>query len=147
MRCTLFAVLALIALVVPAGESPAAAADPDFRVIVHPSVEGTRIPRRVVSSIFLREAARWGNRLLVAPVDQSLSSAVRATFSNVVLETPIEGISALWHQRMRNGITPPPVKSSDEDVIAYVAKTKGAIGYVSLTTALPTTVRPVDIID
>ncbi len=147
MRRTLFAVLALIALVVFAGESPAAGADPDLCVIVHPSVEGTRIPRRVVSSIFLREAARWGNRLSVAPVDQSLNSAVRATFSNVVLETPIEGIPALWHRRMRNGITPPPVKSSDEDVIAYVAKTKGAIGYVSLTTALPTTVRPVDIID
>jgi ABC-type phosphate transport system substrate-binding protein len=139
--------LGLGILAISAGERPAVAAEPDFRVIVHPSVGGTRIPRQVLASVFLREATRWGNRLSAAPVDQSLRSTVRAAFSNVVLETPIEGISALWHRKMRRGVTPPPVKSSDEDVIAYVAKTRGAIGYVSPATALPETVRPVDIID
>ncbi len=146
MRRILLAVLALIVLVAPAGESPAAA-ESGFRVIVHPSVGGARIPRQVLSSIFLRESARWENRLSVAPVDQSLNSPVRAAFSNDVLETPIEGISALWHRKMRSGVIPPPVKASDQDVIAYVAKTKGAIGYVSFAAALPSTVRPVDIID
>ena len=147
MRRILFAVPALIALTLPAGGSSAAAAESEFRVIVHPSVEGTQIPRQVLSAIFLREAERWGNRLSAAPVNQSLSSRVRAAFSNDVLETPIEGISALWHRKMRSGVSPPPVKSSDENVIDYVAKTKGAIGYVSRATALPTTVKPVDVVD
>ncbi len=147
MRRTLYTVLALIALLAPAGRSPAAAADPDFRVIIHPEVKGTRIPRGVLSSIFLKEAPRWGDGLRVAPVDQSMKSEVRASFSQVVLGTPHEGVTSLWHQKMLHGIMPPPVKSSDDDVIAYVAKTKGAIGYVSATAALPTTVKLVDIID
>jgi ABC-type phosphate transport system substrate-binding protein len=144
---TLLTVLALIALVAPTGESPAAAADPDFRVIVHPEVPGTQIPRGVLSSIYLREALRWGDGLPVSPVDQSMKSPVRATFSNVVLETPVEGVSSLWHRKMIKGISPPPVKSSDEDVIAYVAKTRGGIGYVSAEAVLPSTVKPVSIID
>jgi ABC-type phosphate transport system substrate-binding protein len=147
LRRTPLILLALIALVALAGLSPAAAADQDFRVIVHPEVEGTQIPRGVLSSIFLMEAPRWGNGLRVAPVDQSMKSEVRASFSQVVLETPLEGVSSLWHQKVTRGIMPPPVKSSDDDVIAYVAKTKGAIGYVSASAALPTTVKPVTIID
>jgi hypothetical protein len=39
------------------------------------------------------------------------------------------------------------VKSSDEEVIAYVAKTKGSIGYVSPSASLPPTVRAVTIVD
>jgi ABC-type phosphate transport system substrate-binding protein len=147
LRRTLPTVLALIALVAPSGESPAAASDPDFRVIVHPEVPGTQIPRSVLSSIFLREAARWGDGIAVSPVDQSLKSPVRAAFSNVVLKTPVEGISSLWHKKMIRGITPPPVKSSDEDVVAYVAKNRGAIGYVSVGAALPTTVKSINIVD
>ena len=81
MRRTALILLALIALVALAGLSPAAAADQDFRVIVYPEVEGTQIPRGVLSSIFLMEAPRWGNGLRVAPVDQSMKSEVRASFS------------------------------------------------------------------
>ena len=35
---------------------------------------------------------------------------------------------------MSEGVTPPPVKPTDEDIIAFVASTQGAIGYVSSAT-------------
>ena len=38
---------------------------------------------------------------------------------------------------IKKGVTPPPVKASDADVIAYVASTRGAIGYVSAGAAVP----------
>jgi ABC-type phosphate transport system substrate-binding protein len=147
LRCLATAAFTLLVLVTVAGESPATAADPSFQVIVHPEVEGSQIPRTVLSSIFLKEAARWGDGRPVAPVDQSLRSPVRATFSEYVLNKPVDGIPALWHRKMIQGVTPPIVKSSDEEVIAYVAKTKGSIGYVSLSARLPTTVRAVSIVD
>jgi ABC-type phosphate transport system substrate-binding protein len=145
LRCLV--TVAVLLLVTVAGESPGAAADPTFRVIVHPEVEGARIPRTVLSSIFLREADRWGNGRAVAPVDQSLRSPVRAAFTEYVLNKPVDGVPAIWHRKMIRGVRPPPVKSSDEDVIAYVAKTKGSIGYVSLSAPLPETVRTVTIVD
>jgi hypothetical protein len=147
LRCLATVVPALLLLVTVAGESPATAADPTFQVIVHPEVDGTQIPRAVLSSIFLKEAARWGDGRAVAPVDQSLRSPVRAMFSEYVLNKPVDGVQALWHRKIIQGVRPPLVKSSDEDVIAYVAKTKGSIGYVSLSVPLPTTVRKVTVTD
>ena len=147
MRWTMLSVLVVAALVVPTGESPAAAPDANFRVIVHPEVQGTQITRTVLSSIFLKEVLRWGDGVLVAPVDQSTQSPVRAAFSNVVLEKPVEGIRSLWFNKLGKGILPPPVKSSDEDVIAYVAETTGAIGYVSAVAVLPASVKPIDVVD
>jgi hypothetical protein len=40
---------------------------------------------------------------------------------------------------------PPPSKSSDEDVIAFVATEPGGLGYVSAAAAIPDTVRVVEV--
>jgi ABC-type phosphate transport system substrate-binding protein len=147
LRSLVTAVLTVLLPVAVAGQSPDAAADPTFQVIVHPEVEGSQIPRAVLSAIFLKEATRWGNGRAVTPVDQSLRSPVRATFSEHVLQKPVDGIPAFWHRKMAQGVRPPIVKASDEEVIAYVAKTTGSIGYVSLSATLPETVRAVIILD
>jgi ABC-type phosphate transport system substrate-binding protein len=81
------------------------------------------------------------------PVDQSLRSPVRATFSEYVLNEPLEGIHALWRRKINEGVRPPKVRSSDEEVIAFVAETKGSIGYVSLSTPLPPTVKALVLVD
>jgi hypothetical protein len=39
------------------------------------------------------------------------------------------------------------VKGSDEEVLVYVAKTKGAVGYVSAGATLPSDVKAVSVID
>jgi ABC-type phosphate transport system substrate-binding protein len=145
VRCLV--TVAFLLLVTVAGESLCAADDPPFQVIVHPEVEGTQIPRAVLSSIFLKEATRWGNGRTVAPVDQSVRSEVRAAFSEHVLKKPVDGVQAFWHRKMIQGVRPPIVKSSDEEVVDYVAKTEGSIGYVSLSAPLPPTVRAVTIVD
>jgi ABC-type phosphate transport system substrate-binding protein len=42
---------------------------------------------------------------------------------------------------------PPPVKTSDEEIVAFVASTPGAIGYVSSGTPLPDTVREIAVVN
>ena len=42
-------------------------------------------------------------------------------------------------------MTPPPVKTSDEEIVSFVASTPGAIGYVSSSTPLPDSVKMVEI--
>jgi ABC-type phosphate transport system substrate-binding protein len=147
LRCLATAVLTLLLAVTVTGESPSASRDPAFRVIVHNDVRGTQISRTLVSSIFLREALRWGDGLRIQPVDQSLRSPVRAEFSEAVLEKSIDGVQLLWTRKLAKGVIPPVVKSSDEEVIAYIARTEGAIGYVSPTVPLPPTVKALDIIE
>jgi ABC-type phosphate transport system substrate-binding protein len=145
LRCLV--TVTVLLLVTVAGQSPAAGADLTFQVIVHPEVQGTKIPRAILASIFLKEATRWGNGHRATPIDQSLRSPVRAAFSEHVLKKPVDGVPAFWHRKIGQGVRPPIVKASDEEVIAHVAKTKGSIGYVSLSVSLPATVRAVTILD
>ena len=134
-------------LVAAALESPANADDAGFVVIVSLDVPGAGIPRDVLSSIFLSESPRWGDGRPVDPVDQSLRSAVRATFTERVHRKPVEGIESLWHRKIMGGVRPPKVKPSDAEVIAYVSEKKGAIGYVAASAPLPDTVKAVTIVD
>jgi ABC-type phosphate transport system substrate-binding protein len=110
-------------------------------------VKGSQIPRAALSSIFLKQAPRWGDGSAVLPVDQSVRSPVRHSFSNDVLQQGLVEVQVYWQRKMASGLTPPPVKTSDEEIVAFVASTPGAIGYVSSSTPLPDSVREVAIIN
>ena len=143
MRRALLSVLALAVLA--AGALPVVSADASFRVIVHPQVKGSQIPRAALTSIFLKQAPRWGDGTLVLPVDQSVRSPVRKSFSGDVLQQGIAEVQFYWQRKMLAGVVPPPVKTSDEEIVSFVASTPGAIGYVSAATALPDSVKAVEI--
>jgi ABC-type phosphate transport system substrate-binding protein len=129
------------------GATPSPAASTAFRVIVHHEVKGARISRSVLSSIFLKQAPRWGDGSVILPVDQSVRSDVRRTFSGDVLQQGVAEVQLYWQRKMSAGVVPPPVKSSDEDVVAFVAATPGAIGYVTAAAQLPDSVRTIELGD
>jgi hypothetical protein len=53
-----------------------------------------------------------------------------------------------WRRQMtKRRVHPPPTRSSDEDVLAFVAATTGAVGYVSADVAIPDGVRVVALVD
>jgi len=143
LRRALLSVLALAVLA--AGALPVVSADASFRVIVHPQVKGSQIPRTVLTSIFLKRAPRWGDGTAVLPVDQSVRSLVRRSFSGDVLQQGIVEVQVYWQRKMAAGVVPPPVKTSDEEIVSFVASTPGAIGYVSAATALPDSVKAIEI--
>lgn len=144
MRRLLLFVLALSYLGT-AGD--ALAAGGAFRVIVNHQVKGSQISRGALSSIFLKRAPKWGDGSAIVPVDQSVRSDVRKTFSGDVLSQGIVEVQLYWQRRMSVGIVPPPVKPTDDEVVAFVASTPGAIGYVSVAAVLPDTVRPIELTD
>lgn len=141
IQLSLFAALGLSLL----GSSSVAATDSGVRIVVNPQVKGTQIPRAVLIQIFLKQAPRWADGSLVLPVDQSVKSPVRSVFSNRLLGQPLMDIQIYWQRKMSVGMTPPPVRTSDEEVLSYVGANPGAIGYVSTGTPLPESVRAIDI--
>lgn len=119
---------------------------PAYRIIVHPSNPVTTLDRRYVEDVFLKKVKSWPGGDLVRPVDLEPSSPVRARFTGEVLRRPLAAVRAYWQQRIFSGRdVPPPELDSDDQVIAYVLRHAGAIGYVSGATALdrvkPITVR------
>jgi ABC-type phosphate transport system substrate-binding protein len=129
-----------------AASSPAA---DGFVVIAHPSVTGANIRRSDLAAVFLKKATRWGSGGTAVPVDQSGTSAVRKAFSDSVLGMPVGTAVQYWQKQLfeANPIRPPAVKGSDAEVIAFVGKTEGAVGYVSKAATLPAGVKAIVLIE
>ncbi len=114
-----------------------------FKVIVNASVAGAKIPRKLLGDVFLRKVTRWGDGSAIEPVDQSSASAIRESFSRQVLGQPVAAlVQSYWAKEITSGRSRPPVvKGSDEEVIKFVAATKGGIGYVAADAAVPEAVK------
>jgi ABC-type phosphate transport system substrate-binding protein len=121
---------ALGALVLTA--SLAAETVADFKVVVNSANPVTALPRDTVNRMFLRKKTTWPSGQTVVPVDQHTNSATRRAFSKAILgKEPLE-IAAYWNQQIFSGrALPPPSKSTDKEVLAYVRDNPNAIGYVA----------------
>jgi ABC-type phosphate transport system substrate-binding protein len=63
---------------------------------------------------------------------------------------PVTAVVQYWGKQIASmavSVRPPTVKASDDQVLAYVAKTTGAVGYVSSRTALAPGVKAVAIVE
>ena len=128
--------------------APAWTEGPGYRLIVNAANPVGVLRREDAAKLFLERAAAWKHGAPADPVDQSATSAVRQDFSTEVLGQPVTGIENYWRKRMlEKREAPPKVKTTDEDVIAYVAKSPGGIGYVSAAATLPATVREIKLAD
>jgi ABC-type phosphate transport system substrate-binding protein len=125
--------------------SPLSASQESFKVIVHPSVAGGKIPRTALAQIYLGKARSWGDGSAITPVDLSTVSPVRRAFSDSVLGTSVDAVKQVWMRNVSAGHLPPAVKDSDAAVVAFVASTRGAVGYVSESAEIPATVRVVTV--
>jgi ABC-type phosphate transport system substrate-binding protein len=104
----------------------------DYKVIVNSANSTTDLPADVAAKLFLKQTAKFPNGTAAQPVDLAKSSAVRASFSKTVLGRAVSAVESYWQQQIFSGKdVPPPAKASDDDVVAFVKATPGAIGYVS----------------
>lgn len=128
MRARLFIGLSLFAAAL------ASAADaPAYRVIVNPENPATTLERKQVADLFLKKVTRWPEGSLVAkPVDQTVKAPCRARFSDELLGRSISAVKTFWEQVIFSGRgVPPPELAGDAEVVQYVLRYPGAIGYIS----------------
>jgi ABC-type phosphate transport system substrate-binding protein len=117
--------------------SARAESPPEFRVIVHPDNPSTALSRDFLIDAFLKRTTRWSDGETIRPVDQRVDSAVRRRFSDSVLQRSVAAVKSYWQQRIFSGRDlPPPELDSDDKVVSYVLKHRGALGYVSGTAKL-----------
>jgi ABC-type phosphate transport system substrate-binding protein len=120
----------------------------DFQILVHRSVAGTKISRALLASIFMKGTINWGDGSRILPIHQSSKSPVRQAFARQVLGQSLGEQQLFWRRRMaKTQILPPRSKASDEEVLAFVAKKKGAIGYVSVGVEIPPDVKVLTLFD
>ena len=136
MRAVCATVLTLsLALTALAATVPAIQPNPPpYRVIVHPDNPLTAVEQPFLRDAFLRKATRWPNDTVIYPVDQRPGSAARSRFTEELLRRSVGAVKAYWQQQIFSGRdVPPPEFAGDDQVVAYVRKHPGAIGYISGT--------------
>jgi ABC-type phosphate transport system substrate-binding protein len=103
-----------------------------FRVVVNPSNPSNAVERRFLAEAFLKKTTRWADGSTIRPVDLNGESPVRQKFSEDVLGRSVVAVKNYWQQIVFSGRDlPPPELDTDDEVVRYVAKHDGAIGYVS----------------
>lgn len=133
MRRALFVTIATLGL---AAASPASAAD--FKVVANPSVKASDILIDDLKSVFLgtRTSLRDGSQ--VEPVLAKGGPGHEAFLKD--LGKTDSALSTYYRRLVFTGkAAMPKICGSDAEVIAYVARTKGAIGYVSAEAKAPGT--------
>jgi ABC-type phosphate transport system substrate-binding protein len=80
-----------------------------------------------VRDVFLGEKQIAGGITLV-PIDNA--SAQAAFLSQVIKLDPIKYAATWTKKAFRDGLNPPAVKGSDAEVIEFVKRTPGGVGYI-----------------
>lgn len=144
MRSGLVVLLSLAGLGAPSGGP----GEPSgYRVVVHASNPVTQLSPDEVARLFLKKVRRWPDGRMAAPVDQTTTSPVRATFGKDVLQLSLGAQKDYWLKQTLSGReVPPRALEGDEAVLDFVAAQQGAIAYVSEGTPLPPTVRALKVV-
>jgi hypothetical protein len=101
----------------------------DVKVIANPGVEATSATSAEIRAIFLQTKNSLGNGR-VQPV--MLKGSTCETFSRSYLGKSAIGLEAYYRGLVFSGTGAiPKVFTSEDQMIAYISRTAGAIGYVS----------------
>lgn len=114
----------LIAACVVAASLSSTLARADLFVI---SNSGTPITAGEIKDVFTGEKQIAGSTKLI-PVD---NGPAQEAFLSSALKMESARYNTIWTKKsFREGLTPPSVKSGDNEVLDFVRKTPGAVGYV-----------------
>jgi TonB family protein len=105
----------------------------DLKIVANPSVKADSISASELRSVFLAERDSINDGSHVEPVFQR-SGAAHETFLRDFLRESNESLQSRYGALVFTGkVAMPKSFNSDTEVVAYVAKTRGAIGYVSVS--------------
>ncbi|MBN2105246.1 hypothetical protein JW835_14510 [bacterium] len=107
----------------------------EYQIVVNASFENQTITEKMLKNIFLGKQTKWGNGQRVLPVMLQEGEARNAFIKNIIKKTPI-AFKNYWNTALFTGRGVPPVAfENEEDLIHYIQKNPGAIGFISEETS------------
>ena len=136
------------AMVMLAAAAPRAArAQGSFVVVVNATNRASSISRAELAALFTKKEESWSDGSAAFPVDLPADDPTREAFTEAIHGKSPQAIRAYWQQQIFSGrAVPPPERDSDEEVLAYVRSTAGAVGYVRPTARLGPGVKVLGIV-
>lgn len=98
--------------------------------VIEPAFSHHLLSRTKLAAIYLCERFHWSDGTKIEPVNLPADGAARLLFSRAVLGREPQDLEPYWNRRYFDGILPPYVLHSPQAVLRFVARTRGAVGYI-----------------
>ena len=108
-----------------------AVAEEQIAVIVAQDTPDIKLNTATLRDIYLKKIFLDDHDREFIPLNLPPDHALRRAFSLALFNKGAQELQNYWNQRYFHGITPPYVLASPQAVVQFVAKTPGAIGYVT----------------
>jgi len=109
----------------------AAAAKDEIVVIVSRDTPDFQLNPATLRDIYLKKIFLNDHNQEFIPLNLPPDHVLRRAFSVTLFNKGAQELQNYWNQRYFHGIAPPFVLGSPQAVVQFVAKTPGAIGYVT----------------
>ena len=109
--------------------SGVAAQAAEVAVIVHPTVPENALSKSKLLELYTGEKRSWSNGDPVVVYDLKTKGPVRRTFYKHLGKSPSR-MKSLWMKRLLLGEGQPPEALEADTIVAKVAATPGAVGFV-----------------
>jgi hypothetical protein len=103
-----------------------------FKLVITDKNSTTAITQENLSKCVLKQATTWINGTSAMPVDQAARSRIRKAFSLQIHGREVSAIESYRQRQIFTGRSAPPTEAeTDEEVVAFVRSSEGAVGHVS----------------
>lgn len=102
----------------------------DIYVIANKALTLSQLTKDDIAAIYLLKKKHWEDGEPMVPINLPVQSEARTLFTEQVFDSSPEKLGSYWDKMLFKGITPPLTQNSEQAVMLFVERVKGAIGYV-----------------
>jgi ABC-type phosphate transport system substrate-binding protein len=130
-RLSAFFCLLIVASICPGFGPGVAVANDDLVIIANPNLSGGAIEQRELQRIYLGKKTLWEDNTSIVPV-MLKSGSLHDEFIEGYIDRSVQRFVTYWRQMVFTGKGMPPKSfASESDLIDFVARTPGSVGFVS----------------
>jgi ABC-type phosphate transport system substrate-binding protein len=102
----------------------------DIYIIANKDVPVVQLDKNDIAAIYLLKKKQWENGEDIMPINLPAQADARNRFTAEIFDSTPEKLGSYWDKMLFKGETPPVTQNSEQAVILFVERVKGAIGYV-----------------
>lgn len=102
----------------------------DLYIIANKDLSISQLDKSDIAAIYLLKKKHWENGDDIMPINLPATAEARSRFTAQVFDSTPEKLGSYWDKMLFKGETPPVTQNSEQAVVMFVERIKGAIGYV-----------------
>lgn len=120
----------LLVLALAAALTPFSNASADLYIIANKDLPVSELDKDAIAAIYLLKKKRWDNGEDIMPINLPAQAEARNRFTAEIFDSTPDKLGSYWDKMLFKGETPPVTQNSEQAVVLFVERIKGAIGYV-----------------